>query len=267
MGRLKYAYKIVLIPTLLLLPLAWVLTAYVGVQNGQMDFSAKERDGVAYLLPLASLAASTAAARHDAVAGRPPPSLHDAVAKVEDQEGRLGAELGTGDAWTAAKTALGRVGGASTPRDAFTAYNAAEDALITLIVKVSDGSNLTLDPDLDTYYAMDSLVFRLPPLLQAAGRAVDEAVLTAGADARTAEDARINLALNRGTPGPPDTPGPTRGAAAAPCARGCPRASRRPTTRPPTPRSSAEPSPRRNGSTTCPGNYSSRSRPRSRAAN
>src|SRR3954468_21161390 len=162
MGRLKYAYKIVLIPTLLLLPLAWVLTAYVGVQNGQMDFSAKERDGVAYLLPLASLTTSTAAARHDAaagvpppsaaarndaVAGRRPPSLHDAVAKVEDQEGRLGAELGTGDAWTAAKTALGRVGGASTPRDAFTAYNAAEDALITLIVKVSDGSNLTLDPD------------------------------------------------------------------------------------------------------------------------
>src|SRR5689334_23411077 len=86
MGRLKYAYKIVLIPALLLLPLAWVLVAYVGVQNAQVAFSAKERDGVAYLLPLARLATATVAARHDAVAGRPAPGLTDAIAKVAEQD-------------------------------------------------------------------------------------------------------------------------------------------------------------------------------------
>jgi methyl-accepting chemotaxis protein len=199
MGRLKYAYKIVLIPTLVLLPLAWVLTAYVGVQNGQIAFSAKERDGVAYLRPLADLTIHTATARHAVVSGGSTLSLTDAVAAVDRVEARYGADLGTGPAWSKAKNAVTEAQRTTTPKDAFTGYNAAEDALITLIMKVSDGSNLTLDPDLDTYYAMDALVFRLPPLLQAAGRTVDDALLARTADPRALEDIRIDVALDGGT--------------------------------------------------------------------
>ena len=196
MGRFRYAYKIVLIPALVLVPLGWVLTAYVGVQNGQVSFSAKERDGVAYLLPLAELATKTATARHAAVTGRPPVPLTDDIAAVDAVDRRLGGELGTSADWADAKGALS---GIPSGRAAFDAHNTAEDKLLALIVKVSDGSNLTLDPDLDTYYAMDALVFRLPPLIQAAGRTIDEAVLAKDADAQAAEATRINLALSGGT--------------------------------------------------------------------
>ena len=199
MGRLKYAYKIVLIPALVLLPLGWVLTAYVGVQNGQTAFSAKERGGVTYLTPLAALATATSAARHTAVTGGTPASLAGGISAVDAVDARLGAELETTETWGTAKSALARVGQARTPREAYEAYNAAEDAVVTLIVKVSDGSNLTLDPDLDTYYAMDALMFRLPPLLQAAGRTVDETILAKGGDPQVVQDTRINLALNGGT--------------------------------------------------------------------
>jgi hypothetical protein len=152
MSRLKYAYKIVLVPALLLAPLGWVLTAYVGVQQSQIAFSAKERDGVEYLRPLLDLAAGLPRARHAAVSGQPAVSLSDAIAAVDTAQRRYGAELGTSSAWDKAKAALSSAAasGNGDPTGAFAAYNAAEDAVGVLVVAVSDGSNLTLDPDLDT---------------------------------------------------------------------------------------------------------------------
>jgi methyl-accepting chemotaxis protein len=72
--------------------------------------------------------------------------------------------------------------------------------LLALIVKTSDESNLTLDPDLDTYYLMDALVFRLPILLDTAGRAVDRAALArAAGDASDRGQGRVDLAIAAGT--------------------------------------------------------------------
>jgi methyl-accepting chemotaxis protein len=51
---------------------------------------------------------------------------------------------------------------------AFTKAKLWEDRVATaasLIVAVADGSNLTLDPDLDSYYAMDAATVKLPNLL------------------------------------------------------------------------------------------------------
>jgi methyl-accepting chemotaxis protein len=42
------------------------------------------------------------------------------------------------------------------------------EAGASLVVAVADGSNLTLDPDLDSFYAMDAIVVRLPALLVSA---------------------------------------------------------------------------------------------------
>ena len=42
------------------------------------------------------------------------------------------------------------------------------DAGKTLIGAVADGSNLTLDPDLDSFYAMDAATVRLPGMAVAA---------------------------------------------------------------------------------------------------
>jgi methyl-accepting chemotaxis protein len=45
---------------------------------------------------------------------------------------------------------------------------AARQAAATLVTKVGDGSNLILDPDLDSYYVMDLLVLKLPGAINAA---------------------------------------------------------------------------------------------------
>jgi methyl-accepting chemotaxis protein len=202
LGRLRYAYKILVVPVVLLLLLGFVAKAYVDLQRSQVAFSAKERVGVAYLAPLLDLTARAVTARHTAVAGGEPAAagVQDAVARVDAATGRYGAELDTVDGWEKAKQALTRAGTADGPQAAFDAYNTAVAALLALIVKTSDESNLTLDPDLDTYYLMDALVFRLPILLATTGRAVDQAVLVrAAGDAADKGQARVDLAIAAGT--------------------------------------------------------------------
>jgi methyl-accepting chemotaxis protein len=201
LGRLRYAYKILVVPVVLLLLLGFVAKAYVDLQRSQVAFSAKERVGVAYLVPLLDLTARAVTARHTAVAGgERAAGVQDAVARVDAATGRYGAELDTIDGWEKAKQALTRAGTAAGPQAAFDAYSTAVDKLLALIVKTSDESNLTLDPDLDTYYLMDALVFRLPIQLATTGRAVDQAALVrASGDAADQGQARVELATAAGT--------------------------------------------------------------------
>jgi methyl-accepting chemotaxis protein len=201
LGRLRYAAKILVVPAVLLLLLGFVAKAYVDLQRSQVAFSAKERVGVAYLVPLLDLTAKVVTARHLAVTGGEPASgVPDAVARMDAATGRHGAELDTVDGWEQAKQALTRAGTADGPQAAFDAYDTAVADLLALIVKTSDESNLTLDPDLDTYYLMDALVFRLPILLATTGRAVDRAALArAAGDAADQGQARVDLAIAAGT--------------------------------------------------------------------
>jgi diguanylate cyclase (GGDEF)-like protein len=200
-GRLRYAQKFLVVGLVLLIPLGFVATAYVQLQNAQRAFSGKERTGVAYLGPLFDLTVVAEQARHRAVtdpAGAPV-ALDAQVARVDDVDGRLRARLGTGDAWQAARRlVLAAQRPAGPPQTRFQAYGAAIGALLGLIVQVGDASNLTLDPDLDTYYLMDTLQFRLPALLDDAGSSVDLAVLARSEPASTATDALIRIGLANG---------------------------------------------------------------------
>ena len=202
LGRLRYAYKILVVPVVLLVLLGFVAKAYVDLQHSRVAFSAKERIGVAYLAPLLDLTASAVAAGHAAITDGDPAAagLQDAIARVDAATSRYGAELDTVDGWAKAKQALIRAGTADGQQAVFAAYNTAVTDLLALIVKTSDESNLTLDLDLDTYYLMDALVFRLPILLDATGRAADQAALVrAAGDVAEQGQARVDLAIAAGT--------------------------------------------------------------------
>ena len=199
-GRLRYAQKFVVVGLVLLVPLGFVAAAYVGLQRNQIAFSAKERNGVAYLTPLVELASRTAQARHVAVTGdRAAVPLDREIAAVDAVDRKLAPTLGTADAWAATRRLIGAAQGGTGPAAArYQEYNAAVQALTDLIVRVGDNSNLTLDPDLDTYYLMDTLQFRLPVVLDNAGRGADLAVLAASAPATARTQALIDLGLTNG---------------------------------------------------------------------
>lgn len=66
------------------------------------------------------------------------------------------------------------------------------NAGLTLITAVADGSNLTLDPDLDSFYAMDAATVKIPNLLSAAFE-LERVVATTSAD----RDIMMTVATNR----------------------------------------------------------------------
>jgi diguanylate cyclase (GGDEF)-like protein len=198
-GRLRYAQKFVVVGLVLLIPLGFVATAYVGLQRDQSAFSAKERSGVAYMAPLVALTARVAQSRHTAVAAAGTVSLDTEVAAVDAVDRRLGSKLGTPDGWPATRALVVTARDTTGPAvKRFASYNSAMAALLDLIVRVGDESNLTLDPDLDTYYLMDTLQFRLPVLLDDAGRGVDVALLATAQPADAKTDALIELGLTNG---------------------------------------------------------------------
>ena len=179
-GRLRFAQKFVVVGLVLLLPLGFVVRAYVDLQQAQIAFSARERIGVAYMLPLVALTAEVVQVRHRAVGGSSGQrvDLDDDIATIDELDRQHGELLGTTKQWRDTKFLLGLGRAASlSPRSAFGAYNRAIDSLLALIVQVGDQSNLTLDPELDTYYLMDTLQFRLPLLLDTSGRTVDRALV------------------------------------------------------------------------------------------
>jgi len=207
MARLRYAQKFALIAVVMLAPLAYVAWEYRGSQQRQIDFSAKERLGVDYVRPVSQLLialgsardAAVRAAAGDADAGAALAARREAVSRalpaVAAVDRRLGGELGTTSAWTALRRRIERTLAAPSersPRAALTAWSELTDATAALIVAAGDGSNLILDPDLDSYYVMNALVVTVPTLIGSAGHAAALGTLVA------AEDDRIALALDQG---------------------------------------------------------------------
>jgi len=201
MGRLGYARKIGAVVLVLAVPLAYAMTIYVQAEDAQVAFSAQERDGVAYLEPLVGLTTQVVTARRAVAAGDPVPTgaLDGALAAVRTVEGRLGAGLGTGDEWQAVQRAVAAAerAGAS-GRAAYTAWSTAAESVVTLASAASDGSNLTLDPDLDSYYVMDTVAFRLPRILVDLDSVADDLAVTntAGEDV---DGARLRASATLGS--------------------------------------------------------------------
>ena len=178
-GRLRYVQKFVVVGLVLLVPLGLVAAAYIDLQRSQIAFSRKERDGVEYLRPLLALTGQLARTRQFAIehAGSRGPEVGVAVAAVDAVDARLGARLGVHETWVTVRARVRAAGGGASPAVRYDRYGAAAQALLGLIVSVGDGSNLTLDPDLDTYYLMDALQFRLPVLLDTSSRAAARVAL------------------------------------------------------------------------------------------
>jgi methyl-accepting chemotaxis protein len=111
---------------------AFVTSVFVMQAQGQIAFSDKEREGARYLTQVWN--AMETGGRVDQ--------------GVADERFEAGAAA---SAFHAAQTDSERIA-----------------AGLALIAAVADGSNLTLDPDLDSFYAMDAATVRIPALLAAA---------------------------------------------------------------------------------------------------
>ena len=146
-SRLSLGARLGLLSALFLAPTVLLATLFVNTTSSQISFAEKEIQGSEYLVDLwPSLVASdkdVASARH----------------------GEFDAAFGTGAAFNAFAGSKGA---------------ARVSAGATLFSDVADAANLTLDTELDSFYAMDAATMRLPALLRAVAD-VDVAIKDASA--------------------------------------------------------------------------------------
>ncbi len=184
--------KASLISTLFLLPLALVAWQYFGDKAAALDFSSHERVGVAYIrhaMPVLEALVEERSAAFGAVAPGGGSRLAPAWQALAAAQAAHGDALQTAAAFAAAEKAVReRPAPGGDTATAMARHDAAVDALNALITAANDGSNLTLDPDLDTYYLMDGANAALPSLVDASGR-----LLALSLAARNAADATASL--------------------------------------------------------------------------
>ena len=178
MGRVTFPLKALIICLAFLVPLTWMSWSFYDNKQTNIEFSAKERLGVAFNRPVfaaldlaqewrrvARLAAAGDSAAV-AAAAELKKGVHQAVAKVGLVDKELGATLGTQKAVADMQAALSAVDAASGWGATYRAQTAFNDSLLAVLMQATDGSNLTLDPDIDTYFVMDAVFFRVPDLLE-----------------------------------------------------------------------------------------------------
>jgi hypothetical protein len=164
----------------LVVPLALSLTQLASSASEDRQFADLERRGVAYLGPLVRLVSATSDAQSAAVAGRSPDreAIEAAVQQVDEVEALHGATLGTTVRWDALKDRLlTTTGETSTGAQAYLRYTQVTDLELALVSALGDSSKLILDPSLDSYYVMDTVLLRIPEAVVDAGRLSDLAVL------------------------------------------------------------------------------------------
>ncbi|MBY0430015.1 MAG: hypothetical protein K2Q10_02360, partial [Rhodospirillales bacterium] len=160
LDNLTISKKLWLLSGVFMLPvllLTWLLVAQAGKD---IDFAAKELDGSAYIGALRGVAVGLSSI-HQEGGGE---SVRRGLSSLEAMERRYGAAMGSAEQAKAVVQAI-KVFLAGDPT-ADTPQAEAVAKLHELISRIGDNSNLILDPDLDSYYAMDLVVVKMPELLE-----------------------------------------------------------------------------------------------------
>ena len=183
MRSLKFKAKAVLITLFFLIPILSLGKFFYNSESGKIEFSQQELLGIQYLKPVLPLLPDLLEVRKQSIlalstggqsAGLQ--SAREAVArtlqKIQAAESSYGKDLNTAKPLAALKSAIDKTN--SVPAADVLAimqlHAGATTAWTSLITAALDTSGLTLDPDLDTYYLMDTGLLRLPEMVDSVGR-------------------------------------------------------------------------------------------------
>jgi signal transduction histidine kinase/CheY-like chemotaxis protein len=177
MGRLKYPQKFMLVALLLLIPLALVMSQFLSKTNEDIDFSSREQLGLQYTDPLMQLfqdalehaalsnAVLKGATQFEEMLAEVQEDIDADVAAVDRIDRRLGATLEATEKWDVLKTEWETLRDTTltlTVEQSDAAHSALNRNIISLLTIVGNSSNLILDPDIDSYYLMDTVIIKIP---------------------------------------------------------------------------------------------------------
>ncbi len=176
-NRLRYPHKFLLISLLFALPLVLVMSLLITEMNERIAFTQKELDGTKYLRPLRKVyehVAQSRALSRELAGGRVGirPEVIRKQAEIDEDFSALQSieqEVGPGlktaskydalrENWRFLREKLLQLD----PVDCDVLHTQLLADIRTLATHAGDTSNLILDPDLDSYYLMDSVLLKLP---------------------------------------------------------------------------------------------------------
>ncbi len=177
MNRLKYPQKFLVIGFLLVLPLALVLNQFLLQANKDIDFAVKEQIGLEYIQPVMKLLQDVEQHRgwssaflngdtstKDQITAKQADVDAD-LAAIEAVDQKLGSTLKTVDRWKEIKTdwqdLKSQVLTLNT-EDNYAKHGELTTDIVNLITHVGNTSNLILDPNISTYYLMDTSIVKAP---------------------------------------------------------------------------------------------------------
>ncbi len=169
--------KIAAIMALLMFPIGHLTLLFVQQVRKDVAFSSLEIEGAKVLKPVWDTLAISAAPQSD------PAGLKAAVERTSAVRAAA-AEMKASEAVALFISAL------VDPKAVAKAWDAGQVA----IQKIADGSNLTLDPDVDSYYMMDVVAVRLPELIiarAALDTALQPYLIGSGTPSASAHDALV----------------------------------------------------------------------------
>ena len=152
------------------IPLVLALYYLQTAETAQIEVARAELDGVDYVRPAIDLLRA-AQARRDALMAQQPDAnarqdkVREAFKVLLVQHEKLGKDLGDASGFAALQKSHELLLGAPSPAnpdEAFQSHSDYVSLVADLIGQVANGSQLALDPDLDTYHMMNLAVFRLP---------------------------------------------------------------------------------------------------------
>jgi HAMP domain-containing protein len=177
--NLTVARKLILLGIVFSLPVAVLLFLLVKEQNIAIEFGSQERKGVEYITPVRHLLHDiqkhqVAFLNGSAEASTLEKKIEEDIRSAQEQDGRYGKELktthglaGLVEKWSTTKSLILRSSSNAKPESINSAYDdIVGKSILPLIIQAGDTSNLILDPDLDSYYAMDNVILNLPTLGQ-----------------------------------------------------------------------------------------------------
>ncbi|WP_372814682.1 methyl-accepting chemotaxis protein [Paenibacillus sp.] len=180
MNRLRYLYKFILIGSVFFIPIVILMLQLTGEANRNIRFAEQEKQGALFLKPLESLFTDLGQYRLAGLGntiGTPPTKerLQELEARIErslealdrlalQYKDELQATEVVADI-SASWRELKAVSDGSSPTKTDETHKKLDERFVQLIDTVKVNSNLILDPQLSSYYLMDSITSTYPSLL------------------------------------------------------------------------------------------------------
>ena len=184
LAKLRMPQKLLLIAAVFLLPIAFLLITYVKQLNEQIAFSERELLGVQMIEPVRRMTQSMqlhrglsqqAIAGVEAARGKLPDvraKIKAAIADADAVDVTLGATLATHSEWNALKAAwqtLESRADSLAAQDSFRLHTETIATAKEFVTLLADHSNMTLDPDIETYYLVDAFATKIVRMTESAG--------------------------------------------------------------------------------------------------